>query len=351
MPFNYSEGIFEALPVEIWNLIIEFLRQDSWSSLHALNLCCSTFHELVVPVLFKKVHIYFPKYGEATGHLKLDALLSPDLGRCVCHHVRIFIVSYGHTLKKEYSEMIYALVERLPNLQTIRWCLMPFPAGLLSNLMSRHSPPVFHYEGDPENFEGINDRVAPFIKSASLTFPAPSVRHPLPDPHFIAFRNLLPSLPNLRRLALKYRFPGPERSRPILDLPPGSTLASVEDLALANFSFSAGQAASWIRSLEAGTRLRRLSLHGSALDLYEFIHQLSTSGIPGGLTSLSLRVHNSSLQTSPQLSEALISLLRRTTNLAEFLAYDLPKDVLHTVVSSHGGNIRRLGFRRTNYRA
>jgi hypothetical protein len=104
-----------------------------------------------------------------------------------------------------------------------------------------------------------------------------------------------------------------------------------------------------VSALESGTRLRRLALRGSALDLCEFIHQLSTSGVPGGLTSFSLRVHDSSRQTHPHLSEALISLLRRTTNLTEFLGYDLPKDILHTVTSTHGGNICRLRFRRTNY--
>ncbi|KAL2855759.1 hypothetical protein BJX68DRAFT_264108 [Aspergillus pseudodeflectus] len=149
----------------------------------------------------------------------------------------------------------------------------------------------------------------------------------------------------------------------MLDLPPGSTLPSVEDLVLTNFSFSADQAASWTRLLEAGTRLRRLALDGTILDICQFIHQLSSSGVPGGLRSFSLRVqdtsprltdsaagiHDTSPRIPPQLSEAVTSLLHRTTNLTEFLAYDLPKHILHIVVSSHGGNIRRLTFRRTNF--
>jgi hypothetical protein len=124
-------------------------------------------------------------------------------------------------------------------------------------------------------------------------------------------------------------------------------LPSVKDLALANFS--AGQAASWIRALEAGTSLRQLALHGSGLDLCKIIHQLSTSGVPGGLTYFSLQVHDNSPQIPPRLSKALISLLHHTTKLTEFLAYNLLKHILHTMISSHGGNIRCLSFRRTNY--
>jgi hypothetical protein len=97
------------------------LRCDSWSRLCALSLSPRAFYEIVSPVLFKTAHIYFPRGGEATGHLQLEALLSPHIGRRVHHHVRIFIVSYGYTFKEEYSEMLYALVEKLPNLQIIRY--------------------------------------------------------------------------------------------------------------------------------------------------------------------------------------------------------------------------------------
>jgi hypothetical protein len=101
--------------------VLSKLRWDSWSSLHALSLSCRAFYEIVSPVLLRTVHIYFSWDGEATGHLKLEALLSPDIGRRVHHHVRNFIISYGYTFKEEYSELLYALLEKLPNLQIIRY--------------------------------------------------------------------------------------------------------------------------------------------------------------------------------------------------------------------------------------
>jgi hypothetical protein len=73
--------------------------------------------------------------------------------------------------------------------------------------MRRHCPPVLYYEGDPENFEAINNNVAPFIKLASLTFLAANVRHVIPAPQFTALCNLLPSLSHLTRLALSITLP------------------------------------------------------------------------------------------------------------------------------------------------
>ncbi|KAL3447770.1 hypothetical protein BJX65DRAFT_307823 [Aspergillus insuetus] len=101
-----TRSIFEDVPFDIWSQIFDYFRWDSGASLQALSLSCQALHKIVLPVLYKTVHIHFPKY-EATGHLKLEALLNPELGRRVHHHVQVLIISCGHTFQDEYSSLIY----------------------------------------------------------------------------------------------------------------------------------------------------------------------------------------------------------------------------------------------------
>lgn len=137
------------------------LRWDSWSSLHALNLTCRALHQAVSPVLFRIVHIQFPRQfrkapirsgfpkhlddtrfqrqlqerttltqfqrqfptlcKDDTLNQKLLSAVEQGHGISIFPHVRILIISYGLAYRDEYLKAIGKLVESLPNLKTIRY--------------------------------------------------------------------------------------------------------------------------------------------------------------------------------------------------------------------------------------
>ncbi|CEL05633.1 hypothetical protein ASPCAL06751 [Aspergillus calidoustus] len=54
--------------------------------------------------------------------------------------------------------------------------------------------------------------------------------------------------------------------------------------------------------------------------------------------------------TGPKISKALNALVSQIHGLSEFMAYDLPKDVLYSVARHHGSSIRHLRFRHTDHK-
>lgn len=227
---------------------------------------------------------------------------------------------------------------------------MPFPPNLFSNLKKRRSPPSFYYEGPPIDILEQNVTAAPNIISLSLTF--------RPDRaggakiNCDTLRDVLLSLPNLKRLILKHHSGPRKGSRPIFELAAGSALPpTLQDFSLTNFCFDRRQAAGWAQCLSGCSSLRRLALDGS-MDLCELIDRLSSLDTLTSLKSLSVRISDESnpMITGPKISTALNALVSQIHDLAEFMAYDLPKDVLYSVARHHGSSIRHLRFRHTDHK-
>ncbi|KAL2788782.1 hypothetical protein BJX66DRAFT_326899 [Aspergillus keveii] len=312
-PSNTGNAV-ECLPVEIWVHVFDYLRWDFWSTLQALSQSCGALNNAISPLLFQTLYIQFPE-KEATIRIRklLDRIQQSSESR-VYHHARSLIVSYGSSFKDEYLGAIGKFVESLPNVKIIRWRLLPFPPNLFSNLKKRRSPPSFFYEGPPIDILEQNITAAPNILSLSLTF--------RPDRaggakiNCDTLRDVLLSLPNLKRLILKHH-----------------------------------PAAGWAQCLSGCSSLRRLALDGST-DLCELIDLLSSLDSLTSLKSLSVRIGDEStpMITGPKISKALNALVSQIHGLAEFMAYDLPKDVLYSVARHHGSSIRHLRFRHTDHK-
>lgn len=74
---------------------------------------------MVSRILFRTIHIRFPSRRNATGHQL--ALLEQDGCEKIYPHVRALILSNGPPNDKGgYGDLIYRLVENLPNLEIIR---------------------------------------------------------------------------------------------------------------------------------------------------------------------------------------------------------------------------------------
>lgn len=88
------------------------------------------------------------------------------------------------------------------------------------------------------------------------------------------------------------------------------------------------------------------------MDLCELIDRLSSLDSVTSLKSLSVRISDESnpMTTGPKISKALNALVSQIHGLEEFMAYDLPKDVLYSVARHHGSSIRHLRFRHTDHK-
>lgn len=232
-----------------------------------------------------------------------------------------------------------------------RWRQVPFHPDLSAQLGSRQIPAEFYYEGSPGNLLANDLVAAPYIISLSLTFR----RGQAGDSHKEqkALRELLVSLPSIRRLALKYHPGSQGGSIPIFELQAGDTLPSaLRDISLTNFSFGSDQSDRWAQALAGCSGLRRLSLDGG-VDIGGLIYSLSAAGDLRGLHAFSIRIcENTSSATAipPGLRKSVDEILCQILELTEFVAYDLPKDVLHRAVQYHGNTLRHLRFRRTSHR-
>ncbi|KAL3454428.1 hypothetical protein BJX65DRAFT_315670 [Aspergillus insuetus] len=297
-PSNTGNAV-ECLPVEIWVHVFDYLRWDFWSSLQALSQSCRALNNAISPLLFQTLYIQFPEEEAIIRIQKLLDRIQQSSESRVYNHARSLIVSYGSCFRDEYLGAIGKFVESFQI-----WRLLPFPPNLFSNLKKRRSPPSFYYEGPPIDILEQNVTAALNIISLSLTF--------RPDRaggakvNYNALRDVLLSLSNLKRLILKHHS-GPHRgSRPIFDL-------------------------------------RRLVLDGS-IDLCELINRLSSLDSLTSLESLSVQISDEStpMITGPKISKALNALVSQIHGLAEFMAYDLPKDVLYSVARNHGPTLRIL---------
>ncbi|KAL4860716.1 hypothetical protein BDV12DRAFT_204756 [Aspergillus spectabilis] len=358
-----NEILLALIPVEIWVLVIDFLQWESWTALHLLNLSCRDFHEIVSPVLFKTLRIRFPGgrrdsqvLNQDNKHKRLHELLGPDNLVDIHQYVR-FLTLCGHkgSTADSHGASLSKLVESLPNLESIRWRSIAFPPHLVHTLKAKQQPPLFYYEGLPLPL--VQDDLllgAPFIKSLNITYssnPSSSSRNNI---EINALGAVILSLPNLKRLVLKYN-PGPQilngadcPPRPIFDLPPATILPPLRVLCLANFAFSPEQAATWARSLAQRQTLHNLDLDGAA-DMTNLINHLSDCpGAVSGLRSVSFRIHDATrAENISCVTSSLDGLLRQITHLSAFSANDLPKEVLHKVVGHHRSTLRQLRWRHT----
>lgn len=87
---------------------------------------------MVSPILFSTIHIRLPEeksrvqplsrtIGEKRTATKRPAFLEQDAGENIYRHVRVLILSYGTSyIKGVDDDLIYKLVENLPNLEIIR---------------------------------------------------------------------------------------------------------------------------------------------------------------------------------------------------------------------------------------
>ena len=231
---------------------------------------------------------------------------------------------------------------------TTRWRGLSFPPQLFSNLEKRCPAPSFYYEG------GLSQVIyhdllmgAPYLRSLSITSRLEMMADRQIDINDLGA--LILTLPNLERLILKHYPGGPFRfqaiSRPIFDLPPGSSLPPLQIISFANFSFTSQQAADWAKCL-AQRDVRSLSLDGPAGTMSTFIDCISCS--IRTLNSVKIRVSDGTdPKISPHLNDSLDGLLRQNPALTSFAAYDLSTDALRSVIRYHGGHLRCLQFRRT----
>ncbi|KAL2811861.1 hypothetical protein BJX63DRAFT_265435 [Aspergillus granulosus] len=390
MSCDKNNNVFNHLPTEIWSIVIDILQWESWATLHSLNLSCRDFHQIVSPVLFGTIRIYFPpaeRWGNALrfqntlsvplfsnlhfqqppdwtlpgyatntdpqieqskDRRRLHRLIEPDIGQTIYHHVRILVVSYGLGYEEsKYSQAIQRLVENLKNLQTIRWRGIPFPPHLFQILHGRHSPPQLFYEGAPQAITSEPLLIgASYTKSLSITCPPT----PVQDNSANKLGKVILSLPRLERLSLKraadrfWRQSGACIS-PVFCLGPDSELPrSLRILSFANFTFNEEQAAAWARCIKP------LNIYHLGLDGFSRVSTLLSAlvGSVPGLRSFAIRVLNGpDAPIDPHFVPLLDQFLQSLNQLECLFIRDLPKEVLGSVIRHQGKHLRQLRFGET----
>ncbi|KAL2802201.1 hypothetical protein BJX63DRAFT_438115 [Aspergillus granulosus] len=376
-----SENVLNLCPTEIWTMIIDILRWDSWGTLHSLNLSCRFFHHIVSPALFSTVRIHFPlikrpraflfrterpappfpyflsetsgsSLGPRTEEFKDNHRLHPfiesNVGQRVFHHVRILVISYGLGYEEgNHSQPIQRLVENLRNLETIRWRGIPFPPQLVQILHGRQSPPQIYYEGAPQAITSEPLLIgASYIKSLSIT----CTPTPAQDNSANELGRVILSLPRLEQLSLKravdrfWRQSGTCLSH-VFCLGPDSKLPrSLRILSFANFTFTEEQAAAWARCIKA------LNIYHLGLDGFSGILTLLSalvSSVPG-LRSFAIRVLSGpGAPMNPHFVPLLDYFLQSLNQLECLFIRDLPKEVLDSAIHHQGKHLHQLRFEET----
>ncbi|KAL2785306.1 hypothetical protein BJX66DRAFT_315085 [Aspergillus keveii] len=392
MVLNDSENGLNSLPVEIWILIVNYLKWDSWTTLHSLHLSCRELHRIVSPVLFRAVRICFPpadrinacRFGLGASRVpegpassrsipmilmkpprewrfkapkaktaksrKVHPLIEPDIGRAVYHHIRELVVSCGYDYEEEkYRESIPRLVDNLPNLETLRWRGIPFPPQLFQSLKARESPPQLYYEGGPQALTSEPLLLgASFIKSLSITLPST----PLDKPVLDGLQKLILSLPNLHRLLLKqsadpmWRING-SPPLPLFSPDPDSRVpATLRVLTFANLTLNSEQAGAWARCFQK-LNLRHLDVSGLVGQVSGLIEALT--GCVPGLNSFAISIiekfdnnggHAQILATLDEFFQQIRMLECLSVNY-------LPKKALLSAMRHHGRHLRQLRVQNT----